>query len=426
LRPGGLGTPYRESLSSYYLAVANFHRLSPKTLARELILPTREYETEPKGDDALTAWKIQSFNGIGAVPERWANRLSELTGQNALIDLTLVFLRPYTHRQRLMSAEKRWCPICLSESAKEGRMYGQLLWDVAAVTACPKHGIRLFSNCLCKEAAEPPSTWGGVHLSGFCQFCGRALTEDYKGRIKNASDDELKRSRLVAKLLGEMSRIKENTHRPKDAISRCLNDAASRLTGGNAALLGRLLGVKKNTLHGWMHGRFAPTFPELVEIAVTCGCSIADIISGQLSMSEDTLLSERVFLSSRPNRKKTHSLNFDVIRQKLEKLGAANPPISVSTAAKSLGVDRRTLFSHFRDIAQAMTCRVRENDARNKKMRFEKKCDLYRQSAVRLTKQGIRPTVRSVALDLKGISIVGGKERKACREICWEVRRCPR
>src|ERR1700690_2604180 len=102
LKPMGLGTQYRESLSSYYLALAHLHVISPKNLARKIMVP-RIAGNERRGEDSYILWKLPLFNGIGTVPEAWANHLSELTGQKDLIDLTLVPLRPYTNMQRLMS-----------------------------------------------------------------------------------------------------------------------------------------------------------------------------------------------------------------------------------------------------------------------------------------------------------------------------------
>lgn len=420
LRPMGLGTPYRESLSSYYLQLAHMHHFSPKSLARGLIVPRIKVGSERGTEDSFHLWKLSLFNGIGVVPETWSKHLNDLTGRTDLMDLTLVPLRPYTHRQRLMRSDKRWCPLCLSEAAQEGRAYGQLLWEIAAVEACPKHGIKLVGQCSC-GGLSPTSRQYFKYLSGYCNSCGRSLSQKFDELITTASEDEVKRSRLVAELLGDMVRIKEQTSSAKSCISTFFRDAAFRFAGGNAALLGRMLGVRKNTLHGWLHGRFVPTFPELVEITVLCGCSIADVIFEKLTTSNNSVLTERTVPQRRSFRKNIAKLDRELTRRNLEELATEDPPISVSTAAQRIGVDRRTLFSHFGGIAQKMTGRVQELKAYEKTVRFEKKCNLYHQSAVRLIEQGIRPTQRSIALNFNGISIVGSKERKACDRICREV-----
>ena len=208
LRPAGVGIPYRESLSSYYLALAHLHNLSPKNLARGLIIP-RIVGNERRGEDTFSLWKLPLFNGIGSVPETWAKCLSELTGQKDLLDLTLVPLRPYTNMQHLMSDTKKWCPLCFSEASQKGRVYGQLLWEIDAVEACPIHRIKLVSQCRCK-GLSPLSALNVKHLTGFCDSCGRSLLENNEEFIENASDDDITRAQLVAGLLGDVERLKRN------------------------------------------------------------------------------------------------------------------------------------------------------------------------------------------------------------------------
>ncbi len=423
LRPMGLGTPYRESLSSYYLGLAHLHHVSPKTLARELIIPRIKDGNARQSDDAFTIWKLPLFNGISSVPETWANILSELTGQQGLIDLTLVPLRPYMNVQRLMSSTKKWCPICLSEAAQEGRAYGQLLWEIAAIEACPKHGIKLVSQCRC-NGSSPLSTRHVKHLSGFCGSCGYSLTENYEVLIESASEDEVKRAQLIVVMLGDIERLKPKSHRGIVGISEFLKSAAQHFTGGNAALLGKLLGIKKNTLHGWMNGKFIPSFPQMVEMSFACRSSIADVMLGTNTTFEGTeIIATHTVAQISTRTRKTQKLDRELIKRQLEMLSNENPPISVATAAEKLGVNRRTLFNRFGDIAKRMNQRFQAHRHSGKMRRFADKCDLYHQSAVMLMQQGIRPTQRLVAFDIKGIGIVGNKEdeRIACSRICREV-----
>jgi hypothetical protein len=414
----GLGTPFRESLSSYYLALAHLHHLSPRTLAKELIIPPKEDGAERQGDDAFTSWKLSLFNGIGAVPGIWAKRLGELTGRNDLIDLTLVPLRPYTHRQRLMSAKKRWCPLCLAEAEKEGRVYGHLLWEIASVQACPKHGVNLVSQCNCSGTGSP-STGNKVHLPGICGLCGYSLTQNYGAFLKSASEDEIIRSKLIAELLGDMERLKGGA----PGISEFLRNAMHHFTKDNAALFGRILGIKKNTLHGWIHNGFVPSFPQIVEIALACRCSVADVMLGlriTFGKAEPAYAQSRV---QKPFRtKRTTTLDRDNITRQLGILLSVVPPISVSEAAVKVGINRRTLFMEFRDIAQRISQRFKEYRSAEKTRKFADKCDLYRQSAVRLIQRGVMPTPRRVASNIRGKRvIIKDRERATCSAICEEV-----
>lgn len=420
LRPMGLGTSYRESLSSYYLELAHMHHVSPKALARGIIVPRiRAAQTE----DSFVLWKLPLFSGMGTVPETWAEQLNELTGRNDLIDLTLVPLRTYTNMQRLTSGKKRWCPLCLAEAAKEGRAYGQLLWEIAAVEACPKHGIKLVSQCACK-GESPLSTRHVKHLSGYCDLCGYPLTQNYEQFIENASETEVKRARLVADLLGDVESLSRKSDRATVGISDFLKGAVEHFAGGNAALFGKMLGIKKNTLHGWLHGRFVPTFPQLVDIASLCRCSMADAMLGKKTTFDKPGLINIYPGPQKSSRKRgTAKIDAEKIKHQLKMLARETPPISVATAAEKIGLNRRTLFKNFGDIAKKINQRFQSHRHSEKIRRFQNKCDLYRRSAEKLMRQGVRPSQRSVALDIKGIGIASNKayERAACERICEEI-----
>lgn len=422
LKPMGLGTPYRESLSSYYLALAHLHHLSPKTLAKELIVPKLEGGHAPLGDDSFTAWKLTLFNGIGAVPETWAKRLGDLTVRTDLIALTLVPLRAYTNMQRLTSGKKKWCPLCLFEAANEGRAYGQLLWEIAAVQACPRHGIKLVNQCGCRKSSRQ-SKRNVYRFPGYCGSCGCSLAHDRKESTESASCGEIARARLIAELLGDMERLKGKTDDGSVGVSMFLRSAVEHFSGGNAALFGRLLGIKKNTLHGWLHGKFVPTFPQMVEIAFSCRCSIADVMLGKQPAFKEP---ELVITHERPHKslrkRTTRKLGKDLVKRQLQALAQGNPPISVAMAAAKIGVNRRTLFKNFGDIAKRINRRFQEYRHSEKARKLADRCDLYRQSAKRLMQGGIVPTPNRVGLNVRGKRvIIKGHERMTCSAICREV-----
>jgi len=120
--------------------------------------------------------------------------------------------------------------------------------------------------------------------------------------------------------------------------------------------------------------------------------------------------------------RKTQKLNKELIRRQLEMLAVENPPVGVAMAATRIGVNRRTLFKHFGDLAKEMTRRFQSYKHREKLRKFEARCQLFRRSAEGLLQQGIRPTRRLVGLDIKGRGIVGkGEGQIACSKVCREV-----
>ena len=172
-----------------------------------------------------------------------------------------------------------------------------------------------------------------------------------------------------------------------------------------------------------MHGKCIPTFPQIIEIALACQCSIADVMLGvQDTFKEPYLINPHSSPRTSCRTIKPQKLDRELMKSQFELLADANPPISVATAAEKIGVNRRTLSRNFGNIAKKMTQRFREYKHSESLRKFSDRCDLYRNSAERLLQQGIRPTRRLVGLEIKGKGIVGkGAEQSACSRICREV-----
>ena len=259
------------------------------------------------------------------------------------------------------------------------------------------------------------------YLPGICESCGCSLAYNNDDSLECASTDKVTRAQLVADLLGDMERLKNHLYRATAGISMFLDCAVRHFTGGNAALFGGLIGIKKNTLHGWMHGECIPPFPQIVDIAATCGCSIADVMLGEQTIFKDPVLAATA--PRRPFRMvKTQKVDKKRLKRQLDILSLQIPPMSVAEAAAKIGVTDRTLFNHFGDITKEMSRRVQAYRHAESVRKFEGRCYLYRQSAEGLMQRGIRPTRRLVALDIQGKGIVGvGEDQIACSRICREV-----
>ncbi|MGO9611818.1 MAG: hypothetical protein ACLPX5_02135, partial [Dissulfurispiraceae bacterium] len=174
---------------------------------------------------------------------------------------------------------------------------------------------------------------------------------------------------------------------------------------------------------GWIHGECIPAFAKTLDVAFICGCSMTDVILGEnVEFKKPVLDTSRLVLRKPLQVRKMQKLNKEIIRQQLEILAVENPPVGVAMAATRIGVNRRTLFKHFGDLAKEMTRRFKSYKHEEKLQNFEARCQLYRRSAEGLLQQGIRPTRRLVGLDIKGRGIVGkGEEQIACSRICREV-----
>ncbi|MDH4163408.1 MAG: TniQ family protein [Nitrospirota bacterium] len=419
LKPLGAGTPHCESLRSYYLTLAHMHHVSPRIMAKDIIIPRLGLE---RFGHNFQEWNLPLFNGIGAVPEKWAELLSSLTGQAGLDDLTLTALRPYTSTKRLMIDMKRWCPLCFSEAARDGRVYGHLLWEIAAVSVCPKHGVNLVSNCICNNE-DSQSNFSKVkpakiYLPGICSSCGRPLVETSMNMTTAASQREIKRAQIVGDMLTDIERLKEGTN----GIDVFLNNAVRYFAKGNATAFAKMLHIDKVSLHNWIHRTHLPSLYQIVEIALTFQCSMVDVMLGdRVAFGEITLdIQDRTQKPFRTNKRRKLSKN--VVKRRLEALLTDIHPISLTSAVAKIGMGRRRLRRDYPDIERRILQRNQAYRTSKQKSMVEQRYDLFRQCAAKLMSEGIEPTTRLVGERLGGnLLIIKGKNKLACHAICEEV-----
>ena len=144
LEPLGMGTSNVESLTSYVTRLAEAHGVSLRTLVIQELLPLlkRDYLSNPFGNTLSSFWKeaARALNGTGTLAQEWAQTLERLTLRTNLRFLTLLPWATVLTQQRLLRCTRAWCPDCFMEWQATGiPIYEPLLWNVNAVSVCPRH-----------------------------------------------------------------------------------------------------------------------------------------------------------------------------------------------------------------------------------------------------------------------------------------------
>jgi hypothetical protein len=417
LQPLGLGTPDRECLSSYFLRLADAHRLSPMMLAREILFPERIKEGVLRTNHFDCAWKRPFFNGIGVPCQVWVPRLKELTMVDGLERLTLGFLDRLSTRG-LVSAKSRWCPACFREDQERGIPYGRLIWCIEAVTCCPKHGNKLVERCGCgpDEAQAPGMIKCLPHI---CNQCGRNLGLENGRGSDLPSEKDLRHSRMVADLL--LSELPAPDQPSSRDIADFLNESLTTYANGNAMALGRLLGVGKSTLHGWLHRGHTPGFTEIMMIAEAHGCSISDVICGRSeAVTTSPMIPKSIRTAKKRQKKKPRKLNWDTIIKRLKEILEQDPPINVAEASRRVEVSYDLLKNKEPEICSAITARWMIWQRSLVVQRDEELAERVRLAARQMAESGIRPTWRR----LQDEGLLAGspwRSRVALRGMCKDI-----
>jgi TniQ len=421
LAPCGLGTPFVESLGSYFLRLADAHGVSPQVMIREVVFPHYYTEDNKKSWHCGDYWKKTTCITPGKHNELWVHRLGELTRMDGLEGLTLGFLRGRVSNLGLTSVEGRWCPICFQED-RTGTPYGQLLWAIDAVTCCPKHKIKLIRKCDCKKDRSARARYI-KHLPQICSKCGYELEVDQDQALVIAEPLELLHAGLVADLLGTGEHLMAMTKNP--GISEFLQDSIRENASGNASLLSKQLGVSKSKMHSWSHGRNIPEFREIVQIAAAHCCPIVDVLTGRSGGVIGKQMLERPPLPHRAKSRSSRgrdSICWEKINTALKEQLQLHPPISLADAARRLGMRPDHLRHATPELCAAISLRWQEYrtaQAQERDVEVEQRTML---AARLMAESGVIPTTRRLMAECISVQhLLSG--RKRFQEICMTVRR---
>lgn len=381
LKPIARGTALRESLSSFLLRLADQHTMNPSALS---FVPG--IDRRCCGPWARSVWTQSYFKGAGVVAMIWARELARLTGHNRLDDLTLLPLARVANVGGLVHEIRKWCPQCLREQERKGTPYGQLLWEIAVVEACPVHAIRLLSTCRCGGGAGVNARTA-KRLPHICQSCCRTLTES--SRSSQAPLALLQRARMVADLLDDPDFDRGSW--PADGISQFLIGAARRHFEGRLSWVASSLGLDKATVHGWAHYGYRPPMERVVRLAEVFGCPIRSVLQGDAS---HTQLRAATPLS--PRRRKWSSIPPKLhkrIPRQLRALQRRKKALSFNQVVREIGVSHRYLRKHYRTTCDAIVARFRQQRAAEIAERRSRLMQLFRSRVEAIAASGAKLTV---------------------------------
>lgn len=417
LEPVGLGSPFVESLTSYYLRLAYLHRLTPLVLSRSLILPKMKGFPLTPSTFKEPHWNMAMFSGANIKAHMWAKRLEELTGMDDLQQLTFSHLRNYIPSKYFMSKEKKWCPACYEEFIDSGQIYDQLLFEVDTVSACPKHGIKLVNKCSCGHLLSPSLKVRAASLPGVCQFCGIDLSSEKNCFREKAGAHEIQRAKLVGDFIKNRNLIEKSMGINKSGFIRFVRGIIDNHCE-SVAELSRLLSISKSQLSEWFNCSHNPIFPKIVDIAIACNCSIANVYLGEydvVSNISPIFIKKNEGNNTHKDKLAWKSVNEDV----LEKYLKANKPLSLISVARELGVSDRFLRENFRKISTEISNNFRKRRSEVAHIAFEKRCISYKEAAEKILSCGRTPTFANVTRELNSSFSI--REREVCQRICRQV-----
>jgi hypothetical protein len=407
LEPIGIGTPYVESLSSYFLRLSHVHHVTPRVLGSYLGKQCHGLDF-----DNSEFFKPR-FNGVGTIPEHWTKALESMTHQTNLSNLSLLRLRSLLPIRNLMSPKKRWCPICYIEN--KSAAYDCLIWDIAAVTTCPKHRVKLVESCTCSKDNRIHLT-KTKRLPGICMLCGGKLGETSASLVQNGDDDENQRSHMIADFIANIPIEDKFIH--EKLYLQFLTRIIERHFNGNASKFIKLVHLSPSKLSEYLHENHNPPFTAILNIAQSCKCSIWDVYLG--NYQKVTEISENkqplgIYRFSKRHHGPWKSINASTLQSVLEK-----EPTSLRQVARNLDVSTPFLVKYFPDLTKRITRRYRDAKKLEIRKRENERREYYRIIAHDIIRCGGRLSSRAIAFRMKDNYMV--RTFKERRIICQVIR----
>jgi hypothetical protein len=251
LSPMKVGSPVCESLTSYFLRLAEAHCVTPRRLFEKgLNLALDKYDQNSRGlvgpSATFGTWQI---NGNGLVAEKWVKALETITLRQDLSALTFLPFREAFSKRDACRRGRAWCPLCLyDQEQSNGIIYEQLLWTLKSVSVCSVHKVMLQTKCPhCQRVSSPLS---GTMCPGKCGACNGwlgALSGQAPNELNATNDESTEYQIFITNELGRLIAVsleikdKFNKEISKTAISKFVE----RCLGGNTRALTRYLGLNR-------------------------------------------------------------------------------------------------------------------------------------------------------------------------------------
>ena len=394
LKPLGAGTPFREILSSYFMRLSDQHSLSPKVVAREFVLPLLGLSKGLRENQADRFWRTSFFNGMDRVAAEWVQALSQLTGVKELRHLTLLPLHGVVARHGSASLVRRWCPRCLLDGEEEGKPYGQLLWEIGVVKACPLHEVRLVHACGCLEA-EKLSTLKVKHLPHLCGSCGRSLARSEEAPLEAATAEELRFARRVAALVGSPFFEGEDKGLRGVGFQRLIREAVHPELAGSGVALAKAVGVGPSTVSGWLNGDHIPSLSQVFATAELLNLTMDEVLTGRGSVK---LIVRRDLAQKKKETQKAPGSTWSsrALRDAMELIAKAEPPLSLAEVARVLGTSPRELYRRENNLSRLITQRAVLARTKGAIEAREQRVERVRTILAQIAKEGLYPSRRRI------------------------------
>ncbi|SEC40968.1 TniQ family protein [Paenibacillus sp. GP183] len=415
LQPMGLNTMAAESLTSYIARQSQAHCIKTGNLFSRLLFPYLDKEYMNQGGSGFYT-SAHLINGLTKIATEFVDMLRELTLSNILDQLTLLRYKNVIPTRGLLRRNKAWCPLCFQEMREQKlTVYEPLMWMLQALSVCMKHDISLQE--ICPHCSNTNLVLEGRSAPGYCSNCSSWLGSREEERIQTKANEwELCKGRLIKDLLSsEISDFK------RDDVKWTLMKLAQLYTNDNISGFAKFIGVPKTSFWGWYTGKNLPTLEDVMRICNKCDISLGSFYSGNRlgSNSQYVISAKRIKKENFILTQKSVAEVGRIFKQLV--LDRKNMRINVTSMAKEVQVNKKTLYKYFGPICKQQTRMNRYYKVGQKNLRIIKLSGEISKAFSSLFSSGLLPTVRRIEIELQRPAILREKKMSRHYKLCREV-----
>lgn len=351
LLPIKLNTGLVESMSSYLIRISNTHNIDVGTLVNKVIIPRLEKKylnrsTEYGGNSFFESAK--TMNSFNKNAFEMAKVLGELTSRNDLNQLTLLNVNGKFSNRNLLKNELSWCSECLKEWHEKDDLYYPLIWHFKLVHICLKHECFL-SNC-CENCSKMNPILRRKMILGYCSYCAHPLFKNGRVIRCNFKKEELEWYKFC---FLNIEFILMNYLKDFNALD-FINNIFLQYFSNDISLFSRITTIPKSTLRGWVNSINIPTLEGILKICFALNIRFSNLGDNSIQIRENVFSEIMTFKTEHSARK---SINFKQTELELQGILKNEIPISMISAAKLIGRDKRVLYYNFPDLCKAISKR---------------------------------------------------------------------
>jgi hypothetical protein len=365
LKPIGVGTPEVEAFSSYIARLAREHNVRLWDLLRDEILVTAR-EISVNTSNILNGKTINALrrigpciNGINTTTKVLQTAVAQLTGNDQLLNLTMLPFSGVISPRGLLRENHAWCPNCYEKQRQDFKIpYDLLLWSFTDVCWCLEHDYALqytcpYCSCTIKRLPH-------TYQPGYCPHCDSWLGSKNPQitAMQQLETIEIETMKFYAQAMSDLIAVAPSLIVPPDVdpLRRGIRSGIATLDGGNLSRFSSRLGLLPAQM-GWLlkdQKKYSTSF--LLRICQTLGISLKHLlVDGILHY-----LAECPRDNSTRHRRTPRKVDSEALRTELEKYAIHEPPLSLREIGRRLTRTPTILKRHAPQTCQIIVARFED------------------------------------------------------------------